>query len=280
MKQPLSLAFYGKGGIGKSTIASGVSSALAKSGKRVLHIGCDPKADSCRQLMGRKIPTVLDQINDLPDGISREDILFMGVHGVGCIEAGGPHAGMGCAGMGITAMEDELHRLGILVEDWDVIVYDVLGDVVCGGFAVPMRKRFVDRVYVVSSPEFMSLYAANSILRGVAACSSPGSRMCGGLILNHWGSDRDLAVMRAFSERVDVGMAACIPESREMKLAGLRRGTVTDVFPDSSGARAVEALAAAILAGGEGYVPAPMDDAAMDDFCDTILSVEADDDGK
>ena len=152
----MNLAFYGKGGIGKSTIASNISAALALSGKRVLHIGCDPKADSTRPLTQKKIPTVLNQLNTLAEDVRREDLVFPGKCGVSCIEAGGPQAGLGCAGMGITAMEETLRRLGILEEEWDTVVYDVLGDVVCGGFSVPMRKGFADRVYVVTSADYMS----------------------------------------------------------------------------------------------------------------------------
>ena len=151
------VAFYGKGGIGKSTIASNVSALLAMQGKKVLHIGCDPKADSTRLLCKERIKTVLEVLeeNDCP---KREDLVHRSESGVWCVESGGPEAGNGCAGMGIITAMKELERLGVFEEDWDVVIYDVLGDVVCGGFSVPMRQRYVDRVYIVSSADFMSLY--------------------------------------------------------------------------------------------------------------------------
>ena len=167
----LRIAFYGKGGIGKSTVAAHLSAAFARTGKRVLHIGCDPKADSTRCLTSGRIPTVLETLGRSEELLAREQLVFPGAFGVSCVEAGGPQAGAGCAGLGITAMADELNRLGILEEPWDVVVYDVLGDVVCGGFAVPMRKHFVDRVYLITSADFMALYAANNIMRGVARYS-------------------------------------------------------------------------------------------------------------
>ena len=167
----LRIAFYGKGGIGKSTVAAHLSAAFARTGKRVLHIGCDPKADSTRCLTSGRIPTVLETLGRSEELLAREQLVFPGAFGVSCVEAGGPQAGAGCAGLGITAMADELNRLGILEEPWDVVVYDVLGDVVCGGFAVPMRKHFVDRVYLITSADFMALYAANNIMQiGRASC--------------------------------------------------------------------------------------------------------------
>ena len=154
------VAFYGKGGIGKSTIASNVSALLAMQGKKVLHIGCDPKADSTRLLCKERIKTVLEVLEE-KDYPEREDLVYRSESGVWCVESGGPEAGNGCAGMGIITAMKELERIGVLEEDWDVIIYDVLGDVVCGGFSVPMRQGYVDRVYIVSSADFMSLYAAN-----------------------------------------------------------------------------------------------------------------------
>lgn len=164
------VAFYGKGGIGKSTIASNVSALLAMQGKKVLHIGCDPKADSTRLLCKERIKTVLEVLEE-KDYPEREDLVYRSESGVWCVESGGPEAGNGCAGMGIITAMKELERIGVLEEDWDVIIYDVLGDVVCGGFSVPMRQGYVDRVYIVSSADFMSLYAANNILKGVVSYS-------------------------------------------------------------------------------------------------------------
>ena len=162
------IAIYGKGGIGKSTLTANLSAAMALRGERVLQIGCDPKHDSTRLLMhGKRITTVLNYIRDTATlDQKREDILFTGFGGTGCIEAGGPKPGVGCAGRGIITAFELLDRFHIK-ENYDVIMYDVLGDVVCGGFAVPIRREYANERFVVTSGEYMSIYAANNILRGI-----------------------------------------------------------------------------------------------------------------
>ncbi len=152
MKQEI--AIYGKGGIGKSTLSANLSAALADSGKRVLQIGCDPKHDSTRLLLnGRKINTILDYIKITGAlDYKKEDILFQGYHGIGCVEAGGPEPGVGCAGRGIITSFELLEQFKIK-EDYDLILYDVLGDVVCGGFAVPIRREYADTIFLVTSGE-------------------------------------------------------------------------------------------------------------------------------
>lgn len=212
----LKIAFYGKGGIGKSTISANISASFAKKGYRVLHIGCDPKADSTRTLMQRKIPTVLQQLA-FKKTVQVEDIIYEGQYGVQCIEAGGPQAGNGCAGLGITTMMEELERLKVFDEDWDVITYDVLGDVVCGGFSVPMRKHYVDKVYVVTSAEYMALYAANNILKGVRRYSTLGKNMLGGIIHNHCRGDLERETVAEFAKRVQAPIIGEIAESEEIR---------------------------------------------------------------
>ncbi len=162
----LKIAIYGKGGIGKSTISSNLSAVFSIKGKKVLHIGCDPKGDSTRNLIGKKIPTVINQLK-LKSELEKEDIIFKGFNGVECIEAGGPDAGKGCAGRGIVTMMEELEDLKVFEEERDIVIYDVLGDVVCGGFAVPMRESYADTIYIVTSSEFMSIYAANNIMKSI-----------------------------------------------------------------------------------------------------------------
>jgi nitrogenase iron protein NifH len=144
----IKIAVYGKGGIGKSTISANVSAALSEKGQRVLQIGCDPKYDSTRLLLGGKIPvTVLQYIKSvLPDARRPEDIVFRGYGDVACVEAGGPEPGVGCAGRGIITTFDLLDDLGIRSSLFDITLYDVLGDVVCGGFAVPIRKEYAGAV--------------------------------------------------------------------------------------------------------------------------------------
>lgn len=156
-KQPLRIAFYGKGGIGKTTIASNISALFAKCGKTVLHIGCDPKADSTRLLLQRRVPSVLQQLQQ-KDRLSREDMLFTGAYGVQCVEAGGPEAGSGCAGLGITTAVEELREAGVFEENWDVIVYDVLGDVVCGGFLFNHIRGEIDGKIVEQTKADALLY--------------------------------------------------------------------------------------------------------------------------
>lgn len=219
------VAFYGKGGIGKSTIASNVSALLAMQGKKVLHIGCDPKADSTRLLCKERIKTVLEVLKE-KDYPEREDLVHRSESGVWCVESGGPEAGNGCAGMGIITAMKELERLGVFEEDWDVVIYDVLGDVVCGGFSVPMRQRYVDRVYIVSSADFMSLYAANNILKGVVNYSDERN-LLGGFVFNHIREQEEECIAEEFTNRVKGRMAAIVRESKELKLADFRKEIYT-----------------------------------------------------
>ena len=224
------VAFYGKGGIGKSTIASNVSALLAMQGKKVLHIGCDPKADSTRLLCKERIKTVLEVLEE-KDYPERDDLVYRSESGVWCVESGGPEAGNGCAGMGIITAMKELERLGVLEEDWDVIIYDVLGDVVCGGFSVPMRQGYVDRVYIVSSADFMSLYAANNILKGVVSYSDERN-LLGGFVFNHIREQEEECIAEEFTSRVKGKMAAIIRESKELKLADFRK----EIYPQNMSA--------------------------------------------
>nr|WP_288546292.1 nitrogenase iron protein NifH [uncultured Blautia sp.] len=227
------IAFYGKGGIGKSTIATNVSALLAMQGKKVLHIGCDPKADSTRLLCKKRIKTVLEVLEE-KDNPERKDLVHRSESGVWCVESGGPEAGNGCAGMGIITAMKELERLGVFEEDWDVVIYDVLGDVVCGGFSVPMRQRYVDRVYIVSSADFMSLYAANNILKGVVNYSDERN-LLGGFVFNHICEQEEECIAEEFTNRVKGRMVAIVRESKELKLADFRKEIYTQNMsaPDS-----------------------------------------------
>ncbi|WP_125154252.1 nitrogenase component 1 [Clostridium rectalis] len=213
MKQ---IAIYGKGGIGKSTISSNLSAAFSKKDKRVLQIGCDPKHDSTRLLLGgRKINTVLDYIREVaPDKYRLNDILWRGYNGIHCVEAGGPNPGVGCAGRGILTTFDLLERFNIKNKNYDIVLYDVLGDVVCGGFAVPLRHEYADEVYIVTSGEFMSIYAANNILRGLRNYDGTMKRV-GGLIFNKRGVEKEEERIKRFADAVKLPICQVFPRSNE-----------------------------------------------------------------
>ncbi len=238
------IAIYGKGGIGKSTISANLSASLAKKGKRVLQIGCDPKHDSTRLLLGGEvIPTVVNYLRDSPpDKRCLEDILFEGYKGVACVEAGGPEPGVGCAGRGILSTFELLRELDIDQIPFDVVVYDVLGDVVCGGFAVPLRKEYADSVFLVTSGEYMALYAANNILRGIRSfgTSAPG---VAGIIHNSRGLDHEDRRVKAFSKAVDLPIIASIPRSEYFSLAEKQGGTLSELYPASKPALIFKVLA-------------------------------------
>lgn len=256
------IAFYGKGGIGKTSLAANTAAELARSGKRVLLIGCDLKADSCLTLTGRRIPTVLQQSALLDRPLTREDVLFFGAEGVGCMESGGPAAGVGCAGMGFGIMMNEVERLGILKDNWDIILYDVLGDVVCSGFSVPMRSQYADQIFLVTTSSYMSLYAANNILSSALHLSGQKNPI-GGVIQNRWMGDG--APVDRFCEKTGVPCVARISEDDlwgEAECAGRCVGE----YPNSRPAEEISQLAEKILFCGSAFVPMPLSVEEMDAF--------------
>ncbi len=243
------IAIYGKGGIGKSTTAANLSAALSRLGLKVLQIGCDPKADSTRLLTGgTPIPTVLDQLRSGKEP-SLEELVFPGYNGVLCVEAGGPTPGVGCAGRGIImAFEKLAEREAYQVYQPDVVLYDVLGDVVCGGFAMPIRDGYADRVYVVTSGEMMAMYAATNIAAAVHRFSSRNYANFGGLILNRRNVEHELELVEKLAQELHTETVAVIPRDALVQQAEQRNQTVVEAFPDSDLTAVYTALAKELLA--------------------------------
>lgn len=251
------IAVYGKGGIGKSTTTANVSAALSEMGLKVCQIGCDPKNDSTRLLLGRICSqTVLDMVRD-KDEVLAEDIVHTGYNGIKCVEAGGPEPGVGCAGRGIIVALEKLQSLNV-IDDEDVILYDVLGDVVCGGFAVPIREGYATDIYIVSSGELMSLYAANNIAKGIKRFALRGGVRLGGIIGNSRNTPNEKNLLEAFAERLNSRLIAFIPRDVVVNKAENNRQTVLQYAPDSNQANVYRKLAGDILHNDDMRVPTPM----------------------
>ena len=252
----IQLAVYGKGGIGKSTISSNLSYALSLKGVKVLQVGCDPKHDSTRNLMdGKSQQTVLEYIRDTPPAERRaSDIIIRGVNGIGCVEAGGPEPGIGCAGRGILSTFDTLEKMGVDDMGFDVRLYDVLGDVVCGGFAVPMRREYADAILIVTSGEFMSMYAANNILRGILNYDRERPRVAG-IVLNCRGIDGEADTVKRFADSLGLPIVATIPRCNNFTDAEMNGKCLSEAFPDHPIAGEFRRLAELVMRLDSGDAP-------------------------
>jgi nitrogenase iron protein NifH len=247
------IAIYGKGGIGKSTTVSNVSAAMAEAGLTVMQIGCDPKADSTRNLTGGKnIPTVLDTLRKNGDA-ELEDLVVRSTTGVLCVESGGPVPGIGCAGRGIITAFEKLEELDAYeVYKPDVVLYDVLGDVVCGGFAMPIRDGYADEVCIVTSGEMMSLYAAANIAHAVKSFGKRGYASLRGLILNAKNIEGENELVDKATAEIEASVLYRLPRHLLVQQAEGSGKTVVEAFPDSDMAAHYRALAKLLLDGGEG----------------------------
>ena len=245
----IKLAVYGKGGIGKSTTVSNLSAALSDLGYRVMQIGCDPKADSTVGLHGRgSVPTVLELVRTRKNDFSLEDMVTIGYNGVICVEAGGPTPGLGCAGRGIIAALEKLQDKGAYeTYQPDIVIYDVLGDVVCGGFSMPMRSGYADRVFLITSGENMAIHAAANIAMAVENFKGRGYATLGGIILNRRNVKNEDAKVEELAEDIHSEIVATLSRSDTVQESEELGKTVVEAFPDSPMAGEYRALAKKLL---------------------------------
>lgn len=246
----IKIAVYGKGGIGKSTTISNVAAAMAEQGLKVMQIGCDPKADSTVLLRhGKPVETVLDLVRDRKNDFTLDDMVMEGYRGVLCVEAGGPAPGMGCAGRGIIAALEKLKEKGAY-ETYkpDVVIYDVLGDVVCGGFSMPMRGGYADRVFVLTSGENMAIHAAANIAMAVENFKNRGYAKMGGIILNRRNVKHEEEKVQELCEDIHSRVIGRLSRSETVTDAEELAMTVLEAQPDSEIAAEYRRLAEQILA--------------------------------
>ena len=245
----IKLAVYGKGGIGKSTTVSNLSAALSSMGYKVLQIGCDPKADSTASLHGKgSIDTVLELVRTRKNEFTLEDMVTPGFGGVLCVEAGGPTPGLGCAGRGIITALEKLEEKGAYeVHRPDVVIYDVLGDVVCGGFSMPMRPGYADRVFILTSGENMAIHAAANIAMAVENFKGRGYAQLGGIILNRRNVKNEEEKVRELADDFHCPIVGTLSRSDTVQEAEEQGKTVVEAFPDSAMAAEYRTLARAIL---------------------------------
>lgn len=265
------IAFYGKGGIGKSTTGQNTLAALAEMGQKILIVGCDPKADSTRLILHAKAQdTVLGlaaaagSVEDL----EIEDVMKGGYKGIRCVESGGPEPGVGCAGRGVITAINFLEENGAY-DGMDYVSYDVLGDVVCGGFAMPIRENKAQEIYIVMSGEMMAMYAANNISRGILKYANTGGVRLGGLICNERKTDKELELAEALAKKLGTQVTHFVPRDNVVQHAELRRMTVIEYAPQSRQADHYRALAKKIHENaGKGVIPTPI---TMDELEEMLL---------
>src|SRR5271157_6115620 len=255
------IAIYGKGGIGKSTTTQNTVAGLVEMGRKVMVVGCDPKADSTRLLLGGlSQKTVLDTLRAEGEDVDLEDIRKTGFKGIVCVESGGPEPGVGCAGRGIITSINLLEQLGAYAESekLDFAFYDVLGDVVCGGFAMPIREGKAQEIYIVVSGEMMAMYAANNICKGIVKFAEAGGVRLGGLICNSRKVDNEAELIEALAEKLGTKMIHFVPRDNIVQRAEINRKTVIDFDHESNQAKEYLSLANNIEKNTNLVVPTPL----------------------
>ena len=258
-KEIRQIAIYGKGGIGKSTTTQNLTAGLAEAGKSVMVVGCNRKTDSTRLLLGGLAQrTVLDTLREEGEDISLDLIMKEGYKKTKCVESGGPEPGVGCAGRGIITSIGLLERLGAYTDDLDYVFYDVLGDVVCGGFAMPIREGKAKEIYIVASGEMMALYAANNIAKCIQRYAKLGGVRLGGIICNSRNVDREIELLRAFSKELGTRLIHFIPRDNVVQRAEIRKKTVIEYNADAKQANEYRTLARAVEENSELVIPTPM----------------------
>jgi len=278
-KKPKQIAIYGKGGIGKSTTTSNISAALVEAGYKVMQFGCDPKADSTNTLRGGEyIPSVLDLLRQNAR-VDAHEAIFQGFGGIYCVEAGGPQPGVGCAGRGIISAVELLKQQDIFEElDLDYVIYDVLGDVVCGGFAVPVREGIAEHVFTVSSSDFMAIYAANNLFKGIQTYSNKGGALLGGVIANSINTGFHRQIVEDFVSRTQTQVIEYVPRSLTVTQAELQGKTTIEAAPHSEQADIYRRLARRIADHTESKVPTPLNQQELRDWsaswADHLIEIE------
>jgi nitrogenase iron protein NifH len=256
------VAIYGKGGIGKSTTTQNTVAGLAEMGRKVMVVGCDPKADSTRLLLGGLAQkSVLDTLREEGEDVELEDIRKPGFGGTWCVESGGPEPGVGCAGRGIITSINMLESLGAYEESeaLDYAFYDVLGDVVCGGFAMPIRDGKAQEIYIVCSGEMMAMYAANNICKGIMKYAESGGVRLGGLICNSRNTDREADLITELAAKLGTQMIYFVPRDNDVQRAEINRKTVIEWDGSVPQANEYRGLAKAIDENEMFTIPTPLE---------------------
>lgn len=261
------VAFYGKGGIGKSTTQQNTAAALASLGNKIMVVGCDPKADCTRLLLrGKRQPSVLDTLRDSPDDVTLEQVIAQGYGDVKCVESGGPEPGVGCGGRGVITAIQTLEKLGAYEDELNYVFYDVLGDVVCGGFAMPIREGYAEEIYIVCSGEYMALFAANNISKGIKKFGERGYARLGGLICNSRMVENEFEMVSEFARRLNTKMIHFVPRSRDVQRAEINKQTVIDFDSTLPQASEYVTLAQKIDENEEFTIPTPITQDELEDL--------------